>query len=136
MAAANMLEQTREKFSKRLAELRPMVEEARELERVLDAMGGTKTKKRSTTASAPVRTRAGRGDRPQQFLKLVEETPGITAAQAAKKMDAASSYIYRLAGELAKDGKVRKIDSGYHPVPVEQATETEVEDSAPEPVAV
>ena len=124
---------TQEKFSKRLSELQPAVAEAQELERVLAAMGGKAARKRGTSATAPARKRAGRGDRPEQFLKLVTENPGITVAQAAKKLDMGSNYLYRLAREQAEQRKVRKIDSGYHPIPADDS-QAQAE-ATPEPVA-
>jgi DNA-binding IscR family transcriptional regulator len=48
-------------------------------------------------------------------VKMVEGEPGISAGQIAKKMRIAPNYMYRVMGELEKEGRVRKKGRGYHP---------------------
>lgn len=126
-----MLADIREKLNKRLTELQPMIDEHTEIVNVLDTLsnGRAAGKKRSTSATAP-RTRAGRGERPEQFLALVGEKPGITIAQAAKEIGASPNYLHRLGRDMVADGKLVKQGSGYHSVA--QSVPEEKPEEAPE----
>ena len=46
---------------------------------------------------------------------MVAAEPGISAGQVAKQMKIAPNYMYRVMGELEKEGRVRKQGRGYHP---------------------
>ena len=48
-------------------------------------------------------------------MKLVKSNPGITASEIAKKLKIKPNYLYRVMGELQKDGEVSKKGRGYHP---------------------
>jgi DNA-binding IscR family transcriptional regulator len=45
----------------------------------------------------------------------VQENPGITIADLAKRMNIKPNYLYRVLPQLQKDGKLRKKGSGWHP---------------------
>jgi DNA-binding IscR family transcriptional regulator len=47
-------------------------------------------------------------------VKLVAANPGISASEVAKKMKIKPNYLYRVLGELEKEGKVRKDGRAYH----------------------
>jgi hypothetical protein len=116
----------RKETEARLEELRPHVEEARELEDLLQTLdAGTTTK--PSGGGRRRRTGTGRGEqRASQFLSLVERTPeGITVTEAAKAMDIEPNYLYRVAGELAEKGEVRKDGSTYLPKEGADAEEKE-----------
>lgn len=65
---------------------------------------GSKTRRR--------RTRRG-GTRADQAVKIVSANPGITASEIAKRMRIKPNYVYRVMGELKKEGRVRKRGRGY-----------------------
>ena len=97
--------------------------------------GGTASKKpgkrrgrppgrRSAAPSATVsrgKKRRGRkggrkgGTRADHAVKLVEEQPGLSASEIAKKLKIKPNYLYRVLGDLEKEGRVRKEGRAYHP---------------------
>ena len=106
-------------------------EERARLERALSELGGSKVARRSPgrprgpkggakgggRRAAPTRRRKRRGGgRSAQAVKLIEKSPGITAAEIAKKMKIQPNYLYRVLSELAKEGRVKKEGRGYLPV--------------------
>jgi ribosomal protein S25 len=132
-STTHVLDEARDLVTKRLAELD---EERRRLERALSELGGKairgarrkgrrgrpkgsgaktkgsgakKTKKRATTRR---RKRSG-GTRANQAVKLIEKTPGISASEIAKKMKIKPNYLYRVLGELEKEGRVKKKGRAY-----------------------
>ncbi len=48
-------------------------------------------------------------------MKLVEGNPGISASDIAKQMKIKPNYLYRVLGELEKEGRVTKKGREYHP---------------------
>ena len=126
-STTHVLDEARDLVTKRLAELD---EERRRLERALSELGGKaikrarrkgrrgrpkgsgakKTKKRATTTRR--RKRSG-GTRANQAVKLVEKNPGISASEIAKKMKIKPNYLYRVLGELEKEGRVKKKGRSY-----------------------
>jgi DNA-binding MarR family transcriptional regulator len=48
-------------------------------------------------------------------VKLVEQNPGISASDIAKQMKIKPNYLYRVLGELEKEGRVSKKGREYHP---------------------
>jgi hypothetical protein len=60
--------------------------------------------------------RAGRGDRPEQFLTVLREAgdEGVKIADAARAMGMSGpNYLYRIAPELVEAGKIRKVEDRY-----------------------
>jgi len=126
-STTHVLDEARDLVTRRLAELD---EERRRLERALSELGGKairgarrkgrrgrpkgsgakKTKKRATTTRR--RKRSG-GTRANQAVKLVEKNPGISASEIAKKMKIKPNYLYRVLGELEKEGRVKKKGRAY-----------------------
>ncbi len=63
---------------------------------------------------AATKKRAGRGQRRAQFLGVVREQPGITVAEASKKIGlTAPNALYPLAKKLVKEKAITKKGSGY-----------------------
>lgn len=106
-------------------------EERARLERALAELGGEKTARRSPgrprgpkraakgegRSATPTKRRKRRsGGRSAQAVKLIEKSPGITAAEIAKKMKIQPNYLYRVLSDLAKEGRVKKEGRGYLPV--------------------
>jgi sugar-specific transcriptional regulator TrmB len=124
----NVLDDARELVEKRLAELN---EERERLERALAELGGKATRRspgrprgraKAATSAAPAggtgrKKRRGRrgGTRADQAVKLIEAQPGISASDVAKTMKIKPNYLYRVLGDLEKEGRVKKDGRNYFP---------------------
>lgn len=138
MSVMDQLHDLEATVAKRMAELRPMVDEYAELEQVAQRLGvkpaatapaksgsrsrsrGRKGKARSassngsrgtTTARSRSRkpaTNARRSERAEQILAMATEQPGITVAEVAKKMGVDATGLYRPVRRLLKEGSLRK----------------------------
>ena len=96
-----------------------------QLERALASLTGGREGRRgpgrprgstSKGDAAPRRRRRRRGGtRADQAVKLVTDNPGISASEIATQMKIKPNYLYRVLGELEKEGKVRKEGRAYHP---------------------
>lgn len=133
-STSNVLDEALDLVKKRLAELD---DERKRLERALAELGGTVTQRRpgrprgsgrgpgrppkaasaTTTATGPRKRRRRRrgGTRADQAVKLVEQNPGVSASEIAKQMKIKPNYLYRVLGELEKEGRVAKKGREYHP---------------------
>jgi hypothetical protein len=140
-STSNVLDEALNLVKKRLAELD---EERQRLERALSELGGTVTRRpgrppgsgkrgpgrprktapaaasapasASTSTAAPRRRRRRRGGtRADQAVALVEQNPGISASEIAKQMKIKPNYLYRVLGEMEKEGRVTKKGREYHP---------------------
>ena len=125
---ADFLEEKKREISSRLKELRPLVDEFHRLEaaqRALEGVGETRAPapRRSRRPSSGAGSGSGRGrgrprgsgNRAQQALKLVGESPGITIPEMAQRMGIQVNYLYRVLPGLEQDGKVRKEGRGWFP---------------------
>jgi transposase-like protein len=137
-STSKVLDEALSLVKKRLAELD---EERQRLERALTELGGTVTRRRpgrppgsgkrgpgrprktapatasaSTSTATPRRRRRRRGGtRADQAVALVEQNPGISASEIAKSMKIKPNYLYRVLGEMEKEGRVTKKGREYHP---------------------
>jgi transposase-like protein len=137
-STSNVLDEALGLVQKRLAELD---EERARLERALAELGGTVTRRpgrppgsgkrgpgrprktaaptsgsASTSTAAPRRRRRRRGGtRADQAVNLVKQNPGISASEIAKQMKIKPNYLYRVLGEMEKEGRVTKKGREYHP---------------------
>lgn len=135
-STSNVLDEALDLVKKRLAELD---EERKRLERALAELGGTVTRRpgrppgsgrgpgrprknaataTATPAAAPGKKRRRRrrgGTRADQAVALVEQNPGISASEIAKTMKIKPNYLYRVLGEMEKEGRVTKKGREYHP---------------------
>lgn len=135
-STSNVLDEALGLVKKRLAELD---EERKRLERALAELGGTVTRRpgrppgsgrgpgrprknaaagsTAATATAPRKRRRRRrgGTRADQAVALVEQSPGISASEIAKAMKIKPNYLYRVLGEMEKEGRVTKRGREYHP---------------------
>ncbi|HVY78686.1 MAG TPA: hypothetical protein VG898_09300 [Solirubrobacterales bacterium] len=130
-STSNAVSEMREIAERRLAE----IEEEREQLVTFLAGAGTSTTRRGPgrprgtgrgpgrprkNAAAPKpatrkRRRRRGGTRADQAVKLVEQAPGISASEIAKQMKIKPNYLYRVLGELEKEGRVTKKGREYHP---------------------
>ena len=129
-STASVLDEARDLVQKRLADLD---EERKRLERALVELGGkaarrspgrprasksSRTASKAPSAAAPGsrkrRKRRG-GTRADQTVKLIEKSPGIGAPEIAKTMKIKPNYLYRVLGDLEKEGRVKKDGRKYFP---------------------
>lgn len=121
----NVLDEARQLVERRLADLE---DERQRLERALAELGGKATRRgpgrprgsSNKTAKAspggPRRRRKRRGGtRADQAVKLIESQPGISASDVAKTMKIKPNYLYRVLGDLEKEGRVKKDGRQYYP---------------------
>src|ERR1700761_2453767 len=130
-STTNVLDEARGLIERRLADLD---EERRRLERALGELGGKATKRpgrprgsSSTTSAggstaapkasgAPKKRRRRRGGtRADQAVELITSQPGISASDVAKTMKIKPNYLYRVLGDLEKEGRVKKDGRQYYP---------------------
>ena len=115
---SDVLDQARSLIEDRIKELD---DERRKLERTLSDMTGGRVGRRrpgrpkgSTTRRTSGRKRGRRrATRADQAARHVKANPGITASEIAKKMRIQPNYVYRVMGELQKQGRVKKKGKGY-----------------------
>jgi len=119
-STTHVLDEARDLVKRRLAELD---DERKRLERALAELGGKVTGRRpgrprgsgSKKGGAPKKRRRRRGTRADQAVKLVEDSPGISASDIAKQMKIKPNYLYRVLGDLEKEGRVKKKGRQYFP---------------------
>ena len=120
-STSNVLDEARTLVQKRLADLD---DERKRLERALAELGGKATKRapgrpRGSSSKAsggtPKRRKRRGGTRADQAVKLIESQPGISASDVAKTMKIKPNYLYRVLGDLEKEGRVKKDGRQYYP---------------------
>lgn len=123
-STTNVLDEARQLVQNRLAELD---EERKRLERALAELGGkvakragrpkgsSKAKAAGTTSAAPRRRKRRGGTRADQAVNLITKEPGISASDVAKQMKIKPNYLYRVLGDLEKEGRVKKDGRQYYP---------------------
>jgi DNA invertase Pin-like site-specific DNA recombinase len=132
---SQVLDEARGLLKKRLAELD---DERRRLERALGELGesaapaarrpGRPAGRRgpgrppgrpaaSPKKGASRRRRRSRkgGTRADQAVGLVAKSPGISASEIAKEMKIKPNYLYRVLGELQKEGRIKKKGRQFFP---------------------
>jgi sugar-specific transcriptional regulator TrmB len=124
----NVLDEARQLVESRL---RDLDEERKRLERALAELGGTvksvtrrgpgrpkgsTNRATASRTSGPRRRRKRRGGtRADQAVKLIEGQPGISASDVAKALKIKPNYLYRVLGDLEKEGRVKKDGRQYYP---------------------
>ncbi|MGH7497814.1 MAG: hypothetical protein ACREL3_03070 [Gemmatimonadales bacterium] len=68
---------------------------------------------RSTGTRTGTRRRRRGGTRADQAVALIKASPGISASEIARKMKIQPNYMYRVLGDLQKEGKVKKSGRKY-----------------------
>jgi sugar-specific transcriptional regulator TrmB len=132
-STTNVLDEARDLVQKRLADLD---DERRRLERALAELGGKSTRRSpgrprgskstaatpapstssSAKAASPRKRRKRRGGtRADQAVNLITSKPGISASDVAKTMKIKPNYLYRVLGDLEKEGRVKKDGRQYYP---------------------
>ncbi|HKB51606.1 MAG TPA: hypothetical protein VKC63_09260 [Solirubrobacterales bacterium] len=122
-STTHVLDEARDLVMKRLAELD---DERKRLERALAELGGKvigrpgrrpgRPRGSGTKAAGrPKKRRRRSGTRADQAVSLVEGSPGISASDIAKQMKIKPNYLYRVLGDLEKEGRVKKKGRQYFP---------------------
>ena len=128
-STTNVLDEARELVQRRLADLD---EERSRLERALAELGGkakrspgrprgsaskatTKASSRASSGAPKKRRRRRGGTRADQAVELITSQPGISASDVAKTMKIKPNYLYRVLGDLEKEGRVKKDGRQYYP---------------------
>src|ERR1700712_4954861 len=127
-STTNVLDEARQLVERRLADLD---DERGRLERALAELGGkakrspgrprgsastTTTTTTKASGSAPKKRRRRRGGtRADQAVELITSQPGISASDVAKTMKIKPNYLYRVLGDLEKEGRVKKDGRQYYP---------------------
>jgi len=121
-STTHVLDEARDLVKKRLAELD---DERKRLERALAELGGKATGRGGRSpgrppgsgkkASGRKKRRRRSGTRADQAVALVEGSPGISASDIAKQMKIKPNYLYRVLGDLEKEGRVKKKGRQYYP---------------------
>jgi sugar-specific transcriptional regulator TrmB len=131
-STTQVLNEARDLVTRRLAELD---EERRRLEGALSELGGKakkgvarksrrrrgrpkgsgakKPKAKAKAKGRTTRRRKRSGTRANQAVNLVEQNPGISASEIAKRMKIKPNYLYRVLGDLEKEGRVKKKGRSY-----------------------
>jgi hypothetical protein len=126
MPSNNVVEEARQLINSRLAELD---DERKRLEGALKELGGkvakrapgrpkgSAGKKAAPASGGGTRKRRKRrgGTRADQAVALIESQPGISASDVAKTMKIKPNYLYRVLGDLEKEGRVKKDGRQYYP---------------------
>src|SRR5881396_1983151 len=111
------LEDLKKQLTARSRELEPLVAEYNEVQEALKVLdrgaSGRKTPRRRARVAprtptrrgrASKRQRAGRGERPEQFLRVVRESPGLTVSEIAERMGVHPGGLYTVAKKLSDEG--------------------------------
>jgi predicted Rossmann fold nucleotide-binding protein DprA/Smf involved in DNA uptake len=135
MPPANVFDEARDALERSVRELREQLSAAEE---ALEKLGGKVTRrgpgrpsrpgrrgpgrpkgstnKTSSAATTPRKRRKRRGGtRADQAVNLIESQPGISASDVAKTMKIKPNYLYRVLGDLEKEGRVKKDGRQYYP---------------------
>lgn len=108
--------------------IRELEDQIKQAEQALAALGGKavarrgpgrppgSSNKKATKATGTRRRRKRRGGtRADQAVKLIAGQPGISASDVAKQMKIKPNYLYRVLGDLEKEGRVKKDGRQYYP---------------------
>jgi hypothetical protein len=120
--ADDLLKRTRDDFRARMKELEPQVREYERLQKAIAALessGGEKSASRGRSGGqGPARKRssgrAGRGERRQQLLRVVQAEPGVRPSKAAHQMGINPAQLHSLSRRLEEAGEVERRDGGLY----------------------
>jgi hypothetical protein len=77
--------------------------------------GARSEAQRASVASGKRRRSRKGGTRSEQALAFIAKRPGSTATQVADELEIQVSYVYKILGDLTKDGELRKDGTAYWP---------------------
>jgi predicted HTH transcriptional regulator len=116
--ASSAVDQAATLLKKRISELESeLAKLQRALASLTDGRQGRRGpgRPRGSRAASTTRRRRRRrgGTRADQAVKLIQQNPGITASEIARRMNIQPNYMYRVLGDLQKEGKVKKSGRSY-----------------------
>lgn len=126
MPTSTLLQEQHEAIKVKYDELKPLVEQFHEVERILRSYEALDSPSNGVTApeqtsEAPRRRRGrrvGGPDRAKQFLTAVEHKPGATVTEIAAEIgDVVPNYLYRVRERLMEQGKIVEQGDGYKLAP-------------------
>jgi cell division septum initiation protein DivIVA len=118
---ADLLDRVRGEIHARLDELRPLAQEAADLERAVEALGGSQgparvngpaTRSRARSAASRPR-RAARGETRDRIIAHIASNPGATAGDVAGALSLNRNSVATRLAQLAKAGALVKAERGY-----------------------
>ena len=128
MTVLEDLKAIEQRVTARIDELRPLLEEYRELESAARRLGidvdAIEPARRSSSGrtrrrrAKPARRRArssGRVQRRDQVLALINERPGISVPDIGKELGVDPTGLYRVVRQLQKEGAIRKEGPALQP---------------------
>ena len=124
MSPTTNVDEARENARQHLHNLLTSLDEERKrVERAIAELGGKVARrapgrprrKAKASGGAPKRRRRRGGTRADQAVNLIEKSPGISASDVAKTMKIKPNYLYRVLGDLEKEGRVKKQGRQYFP---------------------
>jgi ribosomal protein S25 len=71
------------------------------------------TATKASAGKTPTGRKKRSGTRADEAVKLIAKEPGISASEIAKRMKIKPNYLYRVLGELEKEGRVKKDGRSY-----------------------
>lgn len=123
MSVIDELKGLEDRVARRMTELRPLVDEYRELERVAQRLGVTpsvaadtparprRRRRRAAPAAKPKDGGAATGHRNgrrEQLLAAVNARPGITVREVGAELGVDPTSLYRIVRRLERDGALQK----------------------------
>ena len=125
----SVVDDVRQQITKRLKELKPLVDEYHQLEgmvrKLANGDGASRPPGRSSTRARSTRSTNGRrrgrprgsGTRSAQALALVDAKPGITIPEMAKAMGISPNYLYRVLPSSPRTEKSKRAARAGSPLP-------------------
>ena len=111
---SDLIDTARQHLSTRLAELRPLVDEAARLQQALDALNGTEpATPRVRSKSRQRRGATVRGQTGQRIIEYLKAHPGSTAGDVSKALGLKRNSTSTRLAQLAKAGEITKAKRGY-----------------------
>jgi transcriptional regulator with GAF, ATPase, and Fis domain len=123
MAEQDLLHRTTDEIRARLKELEPLVQEHERLRAALTALEESTGQKslprrgragRGSGRGATTSRRAGRGERRQQLLEVLNAEPGVRPSEAAKRMGINPSQLHALVRRLEEAGELERRDGALY----------------------
>ena len=124
---SDFLQEKKQEIEARMEEIKPLVDEYGRLQDAARALDGVRTGSSSSGSSSPRRSGGGggagsgagrpkgSGSRARDALAKIKDQPGISIPELADAMGMTqANYLYRVTGELQKDGLVRKEGKGLY----------------------
>jgi hypothetical protein len=113
---ADLVDRIQAQIDARLEELRPYADEARDLQRALDAMNGRPSPPSAAPSQGRGRRRRGRSPRGETVARVVEyiaANPGSTAGDVASALGLNRNTVATRMSKLGKQGGLVKASRGY-----------------------